>query len=82
MKKSYPIRMCISCRKRERQQQLIRLQKNDTELISYSGKGRSIYLCKECLEGKHIAKIIAGRAKVKILSVEALLKELNSNVKN
>jgi len=80
--KSKPIRMCIACRKREKQQELIRVQKDGKNLIMYSGKGRSFYLCKECLEGQHIAKIVAGREKLDIKSVEELIKELVSNVKS
>jgi len=80
--KSKPIRMCIACRKRERQQELIRLQKDQGNLIRYSGKGRSFYLCTKCIEGQHIAKIVAGREKLDIKSVEELIKELVNNVKN
>ena len=77
-----PIRMCISCRKREPQQELYRLQKEESIVIKYSGVGRSFYLCKECLTSKHIEKKIAGRMKLNISSVEELIKELSSNVKN
>jgi len=77
-----PIRMCISCRKREPQQELYRLQKEESIVIKYRGVGRSFYLCKECLMSKHIEKKIAGRMKLNITSVEELIKELSSNVKN
>jgi predicted RNA-binding protein YlxR (DUF448 family) len=79
---SKPIRMCIVCRKREKQQELIRVQKRDGNLIWYSGKGRSFYLCYKCLEKQHIAKIVAKREKLNLESVEELIKELVSNVKN
>jgi len=82
MRKSKPIRMCISCRKREPQKELYRLQKDESRLIKYSGVGRSFYLCKECLTSKHVAKKIAGRMKINLTSVEELIKELSSNVKN
>jgi len=82
MRKSKPIRMCISCRKREPQKELYRLQKEESKLINYSGFGRSFYLCKECLNSKHIEKKIAGRMKINLTSVEELIKELSSNVKN
>ncbi|MCD6433044.1 MAG: DUF448 domain-containing protein [Sulfurimonas sp.] len=45
-----PIRMCCSCRKREIQETLLRLQCKDGFLIAYSGNGRSFYICKDCLE--------------------------------
>jgi len=80
MIKRKPIRMCIACRKREKQQELIRLQKENNSLIWYSGKGRSFYLCTKCLEGQHISKIVAGRMKINIKQVEEFFKELTSNV--
>ena len=82
MKKSNPIRMCIACRKRESRQELIRLQKDHSNLIGYSGKGRSFYLCTKCIEGQHITKIVAGRMKLDIKNVEEFFKELLENVKN
>jgi len=82
MRKSKPIRMCISCRKREPQKELYRLQKDESRLIKYSGFGRSFYLCKECLFNKHTEKKIAGRMKINLVSVEELIKELRDNVKN
>ena len=82
VRKSNPIRMCISCRKREPQQELYRLQKEERILVKYRGVGRSFYLCKECLNSKHLEKKIAGRMKLEITSVEEIIKELNRNVKN
>ena len=45
--------MCISCRDRFAQDELIRLQSLKTdvgfEIVIFSGKSRSFYLCKECL---------------------------------
>ena len=76
-----PIRMCISCRRREPQKKLIRLQAKDAVLIRYSGAGRSFYLCKECLKNdKHLGKKIAGRLKIDLKRVEEFIKELKSNV--
>ncbi|MEA1954917.1 MAG: DUF448 domain-containing protein [Campylobacterota bacterium] len=52
-----PIRMCISCRKREIQSNLIRLQYNDNSLEVYKMNGRSFYLCKDCVkEEKKVLK--------------------------
>ncbi len=44
-----PTRMCISCRERNSQDSLIRLQYINASLEAYSGSGRSFYLCKDCL---------------------------------
>ncbi len=73
MRKSNPVRMCVSCRKRNPQQKLYRLQKDGSILVKYQGFGRSFYLCKVCLNSKHIEKKIAGRMKLDIESVEKLL---------
>ncbi len=82
MRKSKPIRMCISCRKREPQHKLYRLQQREGIIIKYQGFGRSFYLCKECVNFKHIEKKIAGRLKLNLKSVEELIKELRTDVEN
>jgi len=49
MKKSNPIRMCISCRSRIPQGNLIRLKQDGELIIAYDGRGRSFYLCSDCI---------------------------------
>lgn len=50
-KKIYlPVRMCVSCRARIPQSELLRLQCIDGSIEQYSGYGRSFYLCMGCLE--------------------------------
>jgi len=44
-----PIRMCVSCRKKDSQNNLVRLQCKEGELDCFNGRGRSFYLCNECL---------------------------------
>jgi len=44
-----PMRMCISCRNRDTQQNLLRLQYIDGNLESFKKSGRSFYICKTCL---------------------------------
>jgi len=44
-----PTRMCASCRDKYPQGNLQRLQCLESSLILYSGRGRSFYLCKNCL---------------------------------
>ncbi|NPA59751.1 MAG: DUF448 domain-containing protein [Epsilonproteobacteria bacterium] len=44
-----PLRMCVSCRDRQIQEKLLRLQCNDGSLEVFSGRGRSFYLCKDCI---------------------------------
>ncbi len=44
-----PVRMCIVCRQRAPQNTLIRLQCKEGELYSFSGEGRSFYICRVCV---------------------------------
>jgi len=53
------VRMCISCRQRDTQSNLIRLQCIDASLDIFSGSGRSFYLCQNCLnEEKKVLKAL------------------------
>jgi len=45
-----PLRMCISCRLRDAQNNLIRLQCVDSQLSLFRGIGRSFYICRICLK--------------------------------
>lgn len=59
-----PLRMCISCRTRELQESLVRLQYLQSELTHYSGIGRSFYICKMCLKDeKKIIKSLMRQCK-------------------
>jgi len=42
--------MCISCRNREVQDQLLRLRCFNGSIERFEGIGRSFYICKSCLE--------------------------------
>jgi len=53
-----PIRMCVVCRKRFNQKELNRLQCKDKKLISFSGVGRSFYVCSSCINNKKLIKYI------------------------
>ena len=45
-----PVRMCINCRNRFAQKDLLRLQcEKKFNLKFYSNQGRSFYLCSECI---------------------------------
>jgi len=77
--KKYPIRMCIACRKRDYQKNLIRFQIKDRKVSPFSGVGRSSYLCQECIQDKKRLKQLSKRFSVDIDSFEKLLKELDIN---
>jgi predicted RNA-binding protein YlxR (DUF448 family) len=43
-------RMCISCRERHYQENMLRVQCIDGNLDVFKGSGRTFYLCDSCLE--------------------------------
>jgi len=43
-----PTRMCVSCREKEQQSNLLRLSCVDGDIFPYMGNGRSFYLCGSC----------------------------------
>ena len=43
-------RMCISCRKRDFQQNMLRLRCIDGNIEIFNGSGRTFYLCNDCLK--------------------------------
>jgi len=54
-----PTRMCLACRVRMSQFNLIRLRCIDGEITSFNGVGRSFYLCHDCLkEDKKIIRAL------------------------
>jgi predicted RNA-binding protein YlxR (DUF448 family) len=54
-----PTRMCISCRERDMQNNLYRLQCADATLNVFNGYGRSFYICKNCIcQEKKVIKAI------------------------
>jgi predicted RNA-binding protein YlxR (DUF448 family) len=54
-----PIRMCISCRKRVIQNELLRLQCRDSQIEVFEGSGRSFYICQNCIsEEKKVIKAL------------------------
>lgn len=71
------IRMCISCRTRDLQKDLLRLQCKDKELINYTNFGRSFYICRECFtkKNKNLLKALSRACKkeIKITNLESLI---------
>ena len=54
-----PLRMCVSCRQRDSQANLLRIQCIDGSLDKFKGRGRSFYVCKNCLkEEKKLSKAL------------------------
>ena len=54
-----PLRMCILCRQRDSQSNLLRLQCIDGNIDQFKRRGRSFYVCKNCLkEEKKLSKAL------------------------
>ncbi len=54
-----PLRMCISCRDRQAQEKLLRLQCIDSSIEVFKGSGRSFYICQNCIfEEKKVLKAL------------------------
>ena len=79
MKKSQPIRMCISCRDRHPQKSLIRLKLEGKNIVAFDGKGRSFYLCDSCSKNEKKIKGLVKRFKQDEEQFTKLLKELIKN---
>ena len=79
MKKSQPIRMCISCRDRHPQKSLIRLKLEGKDVVAFDGKGRSFYLCDSCSKNEKKIKGLVKRFKQDEEQFTKLLKELIKN---
>ena len=79
MKKSQPIRMCISCRDRHPQKSLIRLKLEGKDVVAFDGKGRSFYLCDNCSKNEKKIKGLTKRFKQDEERFVKLLKELVKN---
>ena len=59
MKNGKQIRMCVACKKRDKQNNLIRLQCFNNKLIKFRGSGRSFYVCKNCINSKKFINFIS-----------------------
>lgn len=58
------IRMCISCRERQEQKLLVRLQCKEGLLEAFNNTGRSFYICNDCLNNeKKIIKALMRQCK-------------------
>ena len=59
-----PIRMCVSCRDRQEQKLLVRLQCNEGSLKAFTDNGRSFYICQMCLSNeKKLIKALMRQCK-------------------
>jgi len=58
------VRMCISCRERQNQKLLVRLQCKEGLLEAFNNNGRSFYICNNCLSNeKRVIKSLMRQCK-------------------
>ena len=62
-KSHVPIRMCIQCRERMEQTDLIRFQCKEKQVQMFDGVGRSLYVCSTCIDNPKLIKQLIGRCK-------------------
>lgn len=59
-----PTRMCVSCRIKLAQDELVRLRCENGALVSFNGNGRSFYICQDCLlDEKRVIKALMRQCK-------------------
>ncbi len=63
--KKKPVRMCVVCRNRFLQEKLNRMQFKNGELLNFVGKGRSFYVCNECIKTKKFINYISKKYNLK-----------------
>ena len=75
------IRMCIVCRMRYIQSILMRFQCENKRIVTHTGVGRSFYICKECINSKHLHKSLNRVCKKNFNKEEVIrnLKEIAVN---
>jgi len=67
--------MCVTCRNRFFQDELIRLQCIDNNLSLFKGVGRSFYVCSNCVSSKKFLKFVSKMCNSDIEKVKKILKE-------
>ena len=83
-KLKHPIRMCIACKVRLPQSQLLRIQVREGKFCSFSGRGRSFYVCTECIDKntKRLKKALyqkCNKIDKDVLDVGKMVKEISTN---
>ncbi len=76
---SKPIRMCICCRGRFLQKDLLRLRCENRKITKHTGIGRSFYICQGCLSEKKLAKSLSRVCKTDPKTALNMLKEIIDN---
>lgn len=75
-------RMCIICKGRYLQHELIRLQNINSSIVWFQGINRSFYICDICIDLEKTIKILASRFKIDKDKVNEDIREILANAKN
>jgi len=76
------IRMCIVCKKRDYQKNLLRFQCKNGKIIKFSKEGRSFYVCKECINSQKLVKLLSNKCNKQKIDIQKQLKEISFSVLN
>lgn len=78
------IRMCIACRNKIEQKKLIRLQCINKDIVYFTGKGRSFYICKKCImkNNKNLIKPLNKFCKKNNSSILKIIEKLKEKIFN
>ena len=69
-------RMCVVCRDRLSQAEMLRLQCKENDVIKFSGMGRSFYICKDCINDKKLDKIIQKICKIDKITIKTVISKI------
>jgi len=75
-----PIRMCIVCKKRIYQEDLIRMQCKNGKITQFEGSGRSFYVCYDCIDSSKLIKMLAYKCKSDKNSIKEMIKEFSLSI--
>jgi predicted RNA-binding protein YlxR (DUF448 family) len=68
--------MCVVCRDRLSQAEMLRLQCKENDVIKFSGMGRSFYICKDCINDKKLDKIIQKICKIDKITIKTVISKI------
>ena len=69
--------MCIVCKKREKQSSLNRFQCIENELSKFTGKGRSFYVCSECINSRKFINYISKKCNINKEQAKIKIEKIN-----
>ena len=76
-RKKKPVRMCVACRGRFLQEDLLRLQCKGNNLVKFLGEGRSFYVCENCINTKRFINYISKKCNLNKESLKNILETIN-----